>query len=169
MNSLLILLPALITLIAMVGIFLGLQMRSMQTRLDLLAYRLYFEVTRKADLLPGLIEKVAPVLGKERLSPLIAARAASAANNHFNADKSLQEETLWRLFDEIWREVMQNPVLQKDLVLVALKRDLSDADQRIEIIRNSYNQLVQHYNNLVGNPLLMWVSRVVKAKPANTF
>jgi hypothetical protein len=163
-----LIIAAAILLIA-AGTFLGFQMRNLAAESEKLAYKLYFELTRKADLLPQIVEKLSKYFGRESFDELIAARAATMAQTTFNADKKAKEEQLWSTFQGLWQNAQNKEEVRKDLVLTALQKDLNEADARIVGVRNAYNLTAKKYNNLAGNFLLKPVVLIIKAGKIESF
>lgn len=160
---------AAVILLLIAAVFIGYQMKSLRVELEMVAYKFYFELTRKADLLPQFVEKLSTYVSREQFVPLIQARAATMAVSEFNEDKKAKEENLWSIFQSIWQTAQNQEAVQKDLVLTALRKDMAEADLRVEEMRDAYNLIVKKYNSLAGNFLLFPIRLIVKAKKAQSF
>jgi hypothetical protein len=160
---------AAVILLLVAAVFIGYQMKSLGAELKMVAYKFYFELTRKADLLPQVIEKLSAYVGRENLAELIQARSATMAISEITSDKKIKEEQLWSIFQTVWQNAQGQEAAQKDLVLTALRKDLAEADLRVGEMRDAYNLMVKKYNRLAGNFLLKPIGLIVKAKKAQSF
>lgn len=155
---------ALIILLLIGGVFVVYHLKAMRSQLKTAAYKLYFESTRKADLLPQAITRLkehAPEFGFEEL---IALRRESLSITDFGSKKKQMEEALWTLFQQIWAESKHWPGVKTDHLLAALDTDLEAADERIEQMKESYNKLVTKNNSFAGNIFLKPAALIAGAK-----
>jgi hypothetical protein len=163
------LLIALIILLLAAGIYVALLIKNLQSQIKRLSYHLYFETTRKADLIPQFLDKTGQVFPAGRLKEIIDSRALSLKTESFGKEKKNQEEQLWRLFAQLLQEIHNRPELKSNLTLLALEKDLIEAEKRVAENQQTYNQTVNKYNKIVGNLFLKPVSILVKASRLETF
>lgn len=171
MNStaLLSLIFGIIILLLVGGVYVGFQIKTLAAEIEIAAYKLYFELTRKDDLLPALIEKMSAYVGRESFSELIKQRAESMANSKMGVNKKAQEEKIWATFGALWQTAIAKPEVQKDVSVMALAKNMAEADVRIAENSAAYNSMVKKYNGLAGNFLLKPVSLMVRAKKAELY
>lgn len=159
----------LVILFLAAGVYVGFQIKTLAAEIQIAAYKLCFELTRKDDLLPQFVEKLGQYLGRESFDELIKERAECLANEKIGLGKKVQEEKLWGTFEGLWQSAKAKPEVQKDAALMGLVKSLGEADGRIAEFTGAYNSLVKKYNGLAGNLLLKPVSLVVKAGKAEVY
>lgn len=155
---------ALIILLLISGVFVVYQLKAMRVQLSTASYKLYFETTRKADLLPQAVTRLQEHSPDFSFDDLIVLRQESLNIKKFDRQKKEAEDRLWALFNQIWEESRKWPGVKTDHLLSALETDLSAADERIEEMKIGYNRLVVKNNNLAGNILLKPAALIAGAK-----
>lgn len=145
---------ALIILILIGGVFVVFELKSLRLQIRERAYKLYFETTRKADLLPRAINRLRVHAPNFDFGPLIGLRRDSLSKTVFSPEKKALEDALWTLFQEINLQSRTWPGVKNDHLLSALETDLKAADERVEAMKISYNKMVARNNKLAGNLLL---------------
>ncbi len=163
------LIAAAIILLIVALVYIGFQIKSLSAEIQVAAYKLYFELTAKDDLLPQLVEKLSNYVDRGKFAEIIQRRHFALAKTQIGAEKKHIEEQLWESFDFLWKAVSAQTDLQKDVGLMALTKNLKEADQRIEENSKAYNSLVKKYNRLAGNFLLFPVKLLVKAKKVEAY
>ncbi len=163
------LVAALAILLIVLSIFLGLQIKSMKARLDKLSYKLYFELTRKGDILPLFVDKLRALSVEDGLSEIVELRHQSVSITKLNAKKREFETSLWEKFGEVWGSAKSTTAVKNNHHLLALETDLDEADSRINEVKDVYNKYVKKYNSLAGNFLLKPIALIVKSKKAEIF
>jgi hypothetical protein len=145
------LLVTVLLLLLVAYIYVFFHLRTLREALETLAYRLYFETTRKADLLPLAIERLRTHNGEYSFEGIIEARRATLAQNRIGSGKRRLEETLWQNYGTIQKESLAWPGVKQDHLLAAVNRRLKEADLDVERARENYNRLAGRYNKLAGN------------------
>lgn len=161
LNSFTNLLVALIILLVAAGFYLAYYLKSLRGEIANASYQLYFEVTKRGDLLPLYIESWAKYFSRDSFDELIKLRSESMQMNGFGTAKKAKEEQIWKLFDGLIASAAGNAEIKKDVILSALNKDFKEINQRVTVQSNLYNKLVDRYNSLDKNPLLKPVSMMV--------
>lgn len=161
LNSITNLLIGLILLLVAAGFYLAYYLKSLHGEITLASNNLFFEITRRSDLLPLYIESWAKCFSKESFNDLIKLRAESMQMKGFDGAKKAKEEQIWKLFNGLMKSALDNTEIKKDAILSALNKDFKEINQRVEAQANFYNKLVERYNSLDRNPLLKPVSMMV--------
>lgn len=159
---------AAIILLLVAFVYIGFQIKNLAAEIETAAYKLYFELTRKDDLLPSLIEKLSQYVARDSFNEVIKERALSMSNSSIGNTKKAQEEKLWQSVGELWETATKSEA-KKDVALIALSKNLKEADERIADNTKAYNSMVKKYNGLAGNLLLKPASLIVKAKKAEMY
>ncbi|MCC6643397.1 LemA family protein [Candidatus Peregrinibacteria bacterium] len=141
-------------------------LKNWKIEIEKAAYLLYFEVTRRSDLIPRLIE----VMNNDAsYGPLIAARAKSMEMNSFGEEKKQAEINLWKMFDEQFKAAKVKADRTAGVQLSALEKDWKEANKKVESMSTQYNKVVGKYNRVAGSIVLKPLSLLVKAHKMPTF
>jgi len=156
-------LTALVILLVIAAVFTAAQIKLLRSKVARLSYSLYFEVTRKTDLIPQFVGKLASYMDLADWQKIIDWRDKSMSMAIGSTGKRKLEDDMWKQFSSLWQQAKKHPEVQKDFSILALEKEIRDADKRIEGISTVYNRIVNKYNGLVDNFLLKPVAFLVKA------
>lgn len=163
------LLAALIILLILVGSFAIFTLRKMAFTIARANYNLYFEITRKSDLLPMYIELFSKFFDKSSFKDLIKLRSQTMQLRNCNGEKRAMEDKLWAGFDDIMKSANANNQVAKDLQLIALNKDLLEANLTVQNSAEIYNKLVKKYNFWVNFLPLKPLTILFKLKKAESY
>ncbi len=163
------LLIALIILLLAAAVYVAILIKNLRTQIARLSYFLYFEITRKADLIPQFLDKTGQIFPPERFAEIIDLRGQTIKSTQLGTGKKALEDRLWLAFGQLINTIHQQPELKNNLALLALEKDLAEADRRVAEHQQVYNQTVNKYNKIVGNFLLKPVGLLVGAGKLETF
>ncbi len=158
MNPVLNIAIALTILVFVLFIYLVFSTKNQLVDIKIAAYKLYFELTRKDDLLPLLIERLSGYANKEFFNDLIENRANTAKITTINSDKKTMEDDLWLLFEDKLQSVSKQADITKDINIKSLLEETKKADQRINEAIDFYNSLVKRVNKLLIFPITLLVN-----------
>lgn len=157
-----------ILIIAVVS-FVVFSLKKLEGTIARAADALYFETTRKSDLLPMYIELLSKYFSRNSFKELIEERSQSMHVLDFGADKKQLEVKLWMTFEDIIKSAGENQEVAKDLQLVALNKDLNEAKARVETTTEIYNKLVKTHNQWAGFFLLKPLTSAFKLKKFESY
>lgn len=160
---------AIVVLLAMLAVYLTYLIRARREDAEKGAYFLYFEMTRRADLIPHFIELAQSEHLTVDFSTLIENRAKSMNLEQFDQAKKTAEETLWKNFDEILAQIKTAISKNGQIQAAALEKDWREATSRVNNMIAQYNRLVEKYNKLSNNIILKPLSLIVKAHKMPSF
>jgi hypothetical protein len=126
--------------------------RSLASDLAKLAYQLDFEVTRRSDMLPLLLESLGQYLPREKYLEVLKARSASMLTRVGQNGKAEKEALLWEKVDSALSSLEEGA--QKNLQLVAFRSSVQEVNEKISTLKNSYNQKVRTYKNWTRFPMV---------------
>lgn len=163
------LLIALVVLLAMLSVYMTYLIRARREDAEKGAYFLYFEMTRRADLIPHFIELAKAEHLTVDFSTLIENRSKTMIIEIFDQSKKTAEETLWKNFDEMLTQMKATISKNGQIQVAALEKDWREATSRVNNMIAQYNRLVEKYNRLANNIVLKPLSLIVKARKMPTF
>ena len=160
---------ALIVLLAMLCVYLVYLMKSRREDAEKGAYFLYFEMTRRTDLIPHFIELARTENLNLDFAGLIENRAKTMGLEQFDVAKKIQEETLWNNFNDVLAQMKTAMSKNGQIQVAALEKDWREATSRVNNMIAQYNHLVGKYNKLANNIILKPLSLIVKAHKMPSF
>ncbi len=163
------LLITLVILLLAASVFIILQLKNLQAQIEKLSYRLYFEMTRKSDLIPQFLGKMAAYLEGDRFGEIIKLRQQTMQINECGKTKKELENSLWEKFESLNKEVLKLSETKKDMLLLTLEKEKKEAENRVDKIQTTYNQQVQKYNAIAGNILVKPLRLLIKVRTFETF
>lgn len=120
------------------------------------------QLTRRADLIPNLVETVKGYAGHERgvLESVTTARAAvsRASHGHSVADRSAAAGALDRALVDVLAVAEAYPDLKASANFGELQRQLADTEGQLAFARQYYNDAVSQLNSKVVAIPWMWIS-----------
>jgi LemA protein len=151
--------PVLLTIIAvvvLVGLFAAYAFNKLR-RLDIGAQEalggIDVQLTRRADLIPNLVNTVKGYAQHEKgvFEEVTRARTAvkSAADNGTVAEKSAASAQLDRAIVDVLAVAEAYPDLKASTNFLELQKELSDTENKISFARQYYNDAVARLNNIV--------------------
>lgn len=163
------LLAALIILLILVGSFAVFTLKKMTDTIARANYNLYFEITRKSDLLPMYIELLGKYFDKSSFKELISLRSETMKLRICNGEKRAVENKLWTDFDDVMKSANAKSEVAKDLQLIALNKDLAEVDMITKNSTDIYNKLVKKYNFWVNFLPLKPLTLLFKLKKTESY
>ena len=160
---------ALVVLLAMLAVYITYLIRARQEDAEKGAYFLYFEMTRRADLIPHFIELAKAEHLTVDFTTLIEKRSATMGIENFDQNKKTAEEILWKNFDETLAQIKTAISKNGQIQVAALEKDWREATSRVNNMIAQYNRLVEKYNKLANNVVLKPLSLIVKARKMPIF
>ncbi len=160
---------ALIVLLAMLAVYVTYLIRARRDDAEKGAYFLYFEMIRRADLIPHFIELAKAENLSVDFTELIESRSQTMNLEQFDENKKSAEEKLWKNFDEILAQIKTAISKNGQIQVAALEKDWREATSRVNNMTAQYNRLVGKYNKLANNTILKPLSLMVKAHKIPTF
>jgi LemA protein len=120
------------------------------------------QLTRRADLIPNVVETVKGYAGHERavLENVTTARAAvsSAASGRSVTDRAAAEGRLDRALVDVLAVAEAYPDLKASTTFLDLQRQLADTESQLAFARQYYNDAVRQLNDAVRTVPSMWVA-----------
>jgi LemA protein len=120
------------------------------------------QLTRRADLIPNVVETVKGYASHERsvLEEVTAARAAvsSAASGRSVADRAAAEGQLDRALVDVLAVAEAYPDLKASTTFLDLQRQLADTEGQLAFARQYYNDAVRQVNTTVATIPWMWIA-----------
>ncbi|MCC7432081.1 LemA family protein [Candidatus Peregrinibacteria bacterium] len=168
-EAILNLLVALIIMLIVVGSFTIFSLQKMAATIAKANYNLYFEITRRSDLLPIYIELFSKFFDKSSFKGLIDLRGKTMQLRVCDQEKRAMEDKLWAGFDDIMKSANANNQVAKDLQLIALNKDLLEANLTVQNSAEIYNKLVKKYNFWVNFLPLKPLTLLFKLKKAESY
>lgn len=129
------------------------------------------ELRRRYDLIPNLVSTVKGYAAHEReiLEEVTRARASAAAATGAPADQAQQENVLVRALRQLFAVVENYPQLKASENFLALQRELTNTEDRIQAARRFYNANVRDYNRRVQSIPSNIIARLFKFRDAQFF
>lgn len=158
MNPALNIVIALIILVFVLFVYLVFSVKNQLLEIKVAAYKLYFELTRKDDLLPLLIEKLSVYAGRDFFNDLIENRSNTAKITIINSNKKTMEDDLWLLFENKLQSISKQADITKDINIKYLLEETKKADQKINEAMDFYNSLAKRVNKLLVFPITLLVN-----------
>ncbi len=109
------------------------------------------QLTRRADLIPNLVETVKGYAKHERevLERVTAARNAAAASNGTPAEQAKDENALVGSIKTLFAVSERYPDLKANTVFLGLQDELANTEDRIQAARRFYNGNVRDLNTRI--------------------
>lgn len=160
---------ALVVLLTMLAVYIIYLIRARRDDAEKGAYFLYFEMIRRADLIPHFIELAKAENLAVDFTELIENRSKTMNIEQFDQNKKSAEETLWKNFDQTLAQIKTAISKNGQIQVAVLEKDWRDATSRVNNMTAQYNRLVGKYNKLANNIILKPLSLLVKAPKMSTF
>lgn len=168
-STIIYLVAAVPVVLLVVSVYLFLQMKNMRDKLNDFSYKLYFELTRKSDIIPLFIDKLRSHDLEYGFEDIISLRQQTVKLTKLGKRKKDIETSLWKTFLGVWDDAKKTAVVKNDHYLLSLETDLEEADGRISEFLETYNNYVKKYNALVGNFILKPIALLAKSSKAELF
>lgn len=124
------------------------------------------QLTRRADLIPNVVETVRGYAGHERsvLEEVTSARAAvsAAASGRSVADRAAAEGQLDKALVDVLAVAEAYPDLKASTTFLDLQRQLADTEGQLAFARQYYNDAVRQVNAAVTTIPTMWVAPMAR-------
>ncbi len=162
MNGLVVLVVVLAGLALLVGGTVAVfnRLRRLDVHADEALAGIDVQLTRRADLIPNVVETVKGYAGHERavLENVTAARAAvtSAAAGGTVADRAAAEGRLDQALVDVLAVAEAYPDLKASVTFLDLQRQLADTESQLAFARQFYNDAVRQLNSSVRTVPAMW-------------
>lgn len=120
------------------------------------------QLTRRADLIPNVVETVKGYAAHERgvLEEVTTARAAvsSAARGRSVSDRAAAEGQLDKALVDVLAVAEAYPDLKASTAFVDLQRQLADTEGQLAFARQFYNDAVRQVNSTVATIPWLWIA-----------
>jgi LemA protein len=120
------------------------------------------QLTRRADLIPNVVETVKGYAAHERgvLDEVTSARAAVSAAAHGGsvADRAAAEGQLDKALVDVLAVAEAYPDLKASTTFLDLQRQLADTEGQLAFARQFYNDAVRQVNATVATIPWMWIA-----------
>lgn len=120
-------------------------LKKLGSDLDNLAFKLDFEITKRSDLLPLLLENIGHFLSRESYLEILQARAATMSLKAGQKGKTLLENQLWQKVDSSLNEVKDEEAL-KNIHLASFRTAFEEASEKVNIARQAFNEKLKKFN-----------------------
>jgi LemA protein len=126
------------------------------------------QLTRRADLIPNVVETVKGYAGHERavLDEVTTARAAVSTASHGDsvAQRAAAQGQLDRALVDVLAVAEAYPDLKASTAFLDLQRQLADTEDQLAFARQYYNDAVRQVNSKVMTIPWMWIAPAAGVK-----